>query len=127
MFPYLIATYITWFSKNVNVQSVITTLAFSNAPFSPRDHYQYYIVALAVGEALGRSYLAVLSKAEWAENVKFPYLWVFCDNSNHLPSLFYLGGLVSISSECVDRFTVNIYQRSRGRRFLRQHIGILQG
>ena len=78
MFPYLIPIYITWFSECLNVQSVITTLAFSNAPFSPRDHYQYYIVAFTMGEVVGRSYLVVLSyiKDEWAEKAKFPYLWV---------------------------------------------------
>lgn len=78
MFPYLIPIYIAWFSEYLKVQSVITTLAFSNAPFSPRDHYQCYIVAFTVGEMTGRSYLVVLSyiKAEWAEKAKFPYLWV---------------------------------------------------
>ena len=78
MFPYLITIYIAWFSEFLNIQSIITTLAFSNAPFSPRDHYQYYIVAFTMGEVVGRSYLVVLSymKAEWAEKAKFPYLWV---------------------------------------------------
>ena len=67
-----------WFSEYLNVQSVITTLAFSNAPFSPRDHYQYYMVAFTVGEMTGRCHLVLLSyiKAEWAEKAKFPYLWL---------------------------------------------------
>ena len=60
------------------IQSVITTLAFPNAPFIPRDHYQYYIFVFLGGEVVGRSYLVALSyiKPEWAEKAKFPYLWL---------------------------------------------------
>lgn len=78
MLPNLIPIYIAWFSEYTIIQSVITTLAFPNAPFRPRDHYQYYIFVFLGGEVVGRSYLVVLSymKAEWAEKAKFPYLWV---------------------------------------------------
>ncbi|KAL9988099.1 hypothetical protein ACROYT_G002503 [Oculina patagonica] len=78
MLPNLIPIYIAWFSEYMIIQSVITTLAFPNAPFRPRDHYQYYIFVFLGGEVVGRSYLVALSyiKAEWAEKAKFPYLWV---------------------------------------------------
>ncbi|KAL9988094.1 hypothetical protein ACROYT_G002497 [Oculina patagonica] len=78
MLPNLIPIYITWFSGYIIIQSAITTLAFPNAPFKPRDHYQYYIFVFMGGEVVGRSYLVVLSyvKAEWAEKAKFPYLWI---------------------------------------------------
>ena len=78
MLPNLIPIYIAWFSEYMIIQAVITTLAFTNAPFRPRDHYQYYIFTLMGGEVRGRSYLVVLSciKAEWAEKAKFPHLWV---------------------------------------------------
>ena len=78
MIPDLISIFITCFSAHMTSQSVVTTLAFSQAPFKPRDHYQYYIFVLMGGEVVGRSYLVVLSyiKPEWAEKVKFPYLWV---------------------------------------------------
>lgn len=78
MLPNLIPIFIAWFSEYMIIQSVITTLAFPNAPFRPRDHYQYYIFVFLGGEVVGRSYLVVLSyvKAEWAEKAKFPYLWV---------------------------------------------------
>ena len=56
-----------------------------------------------------------------------PVFMGFGDNSNHIPCVFYPGDLVPISSECMGRFTVNIYQRPRGRRFLYQRIGITQG
>lgn len=78
MLPNLIPIYIAWFSEYLIIQAVITTLAFPNAPFRPRDHYQYYIFVFLGGEVVGRSYLVALSyvKAEWAEKAKFPYLWV---------------------------------------------------
>lgn len=78
MLPNLIPIYIAWFSEYMIIQAVITTLAFPNAPFRPRDHYQYYIFVFLGGEVVGRSYLVALSyiKADWAEKAKFPYLWV---------------------------------------------------
>ena len=77
MLPDLITIYIAWFSKYLVYVSIVTTLAFPNAPFSTRDHYQYYIFTLTGGEVVGRSYLVILSyiKAEWAEKAKIPCLW----------------------------------------------------
>ena len=78
MLPNLIPLFIGWFSEYLTIQAVITTLAFPNAPFKLRDHYEYYIFTLMVGEVLGRSYLVGLFfiKAKWAEEAKFPHLWV---------------------------------------------------
>ena len=77
MLPDLITIYIAWFSEYLVYVSIVTTLAFPNAPFSTRGHYQYYIFTLTGGEAVGRSYLVILSyiKAEWAEKAKIPCLW----------------------------------------------------
>ncbi|KAJ7385234.1 battenin CLN3 protein [Desmophyllum pertusum] len=77
MLPNLLPIFIAWFSEYLIIQAVLTTLAFPNAPFKPRDHYEYYIFVLMGGEAVGRSYLVALSyiKAEWAVKAKFPYLW----------------------------------------------------
>ncbi|CAH3190300.1 unnamed protein product, partial [Porites evermanni] len=77
MLPDLITIYIAWFSEYLIYVSVVTTLAFPNAPFSTRDHYQYYIFTLTGGEVVGRSYLVILSyiKADWAEKAKIPCLW----------------------------------------------------
>jgi len=78
MFPNLIPIYMAWFSEFLAFTAIVTTMAFPNAPFGPSDHYQYYIFTFVGGEAVGRSYLMILSciKAEWAESAKFPYLWV---------------------------------------------------
>ena len=74
----MLSIFIALFSEYMIIQSVVTTLAFPQAPFKPRDYYQYYIFVLMGGEVVGRSYLLALSyiKPEWAEKAKFPYLWV---------------------------------------------------
>ena len=78
MLPGLILFFIAWFSEYMIIESVVTTLAFADAPFKPRDHYQYYIFVLVSGEMMGKSYLVISSyiKEEWVEKAKFPYLWV---------------------------------------------------
>ena len=52
---------ILWLSEFLVMEAVITTYAFPNSPFPPRDHYQYYINLFLLGELIGRSYLAVVS------------------------------------------------------------------
>lgn len=48
-------------SEFLVTQGVVTTYAFPNSPFPPRDHYQYYITLFLLGEFIGRSYLALVS------------------------------------------------------------------
>ena len=59
--PYIIYLFLTYFAEYLSNQAIITTIAFSNASFSPRDHYQYYIVCYQVGKFLGRSHIFFLS------------------------------------------------------------------
>ena len=79
MLPHLLPLFIAWFADYLTTQAVVTTLAFPNAPFEPRDDYQYYVVVRMLGEVVGRSYLVMLSiiKPDWVEKAKFSYLWVF--------------------------------------------------
>lgn len=79
MLPHLFPLFIAWFADYLTIQAVVTTLAFPNAPFEPRDDYQYYVVVRMLGEVVGRSYLVMLSiiKPDWVEKAKFSYLWVF--------------------------------------------------
>ena len=114
MLPNLIPIYVAFFSEYLIIQSVITTLAFPNAPFKPRDHYQYYIFVFMVGEVVGRSYLVALSygKAEWAEKVKFPHLRVLSAiEVLHLLFFVLAAWYRFLSSACMDRFTAVIYLR----------------
>ena len=59
--PFIIYLFLTYFAEYLSNQAIITTIAFSNASFSPRDHYQYYIVFYQVGKFLGRSHIFFLS------------------------------------------------------------------
>ncbi|XP_001630158.2 protein BTN1 [Nematostella vectensis] len=50
------------FADYLIMQAVVTTLAFKNTRFDPRDHFQYYTFAFWFAELFGRSYgLAILS------------------------------------------------------------------
>lgn len=59
--PYITFLFLTYFAEYLSNQAIITTLAFSNASFSPRDHYQYYIICYQLGKFLGRSHIFLLS------------------------------------------------------------------
>lgn len=59
--PYITFLFLTYFAEYLSNQGIITTLAFSNSSFSPRDHYQYYIVCYHMGKFLGRSHIFLLS------------------------------------------------------------------
>lgn len=76
--PSVLCVVISWFSEFLVMQAVITTYAFPNSPFPPRDHYQYYITLFLMGEFLGRSYLAVVSliKAELVSKLTVRKLWL---------------------------------------------------
>jgi len=55
-----VPTFVTWLSEYIALQSVVTTIAYIDAPFRPRDHYQYYTLALMLGELAGRSHRSLL-------------------------------------------------------------------
>ncbi|KAJ7385232.1 battenin CLN3 protein [Desmophyllum pertusum] len=59
--PLVIALFVAYVSEYIIIQSVITTMAFPNAPFPPRVHYRYYIFIFLSGEFIARSYLAVIA------------------------------------------------------------------
>lgn len=75
--PWILCVVISWMSEFLVMQSVITTYAFPNSPFPPRDHYQYYITLFLLGEFIGRSYLAVVSfiKEELVPKLMVRKLW----------------------------------------------------
>ena len=59
--PYILFLFLTYFAEYLTNQSIITTISFDRAPFSPRDHYLYYIWAYHVGKFLGRSHFMLVS------------------------------------------------------------------
>lgn len=80
-FVYVVALpeFITFNSEYLLIQSVITTISYKNAPFRPRDHYQYYIFIFMFGELIGRGHRSVLSffKPSWLYHPTPLLLWVF--------------------------------------------------
>ena len=76
--PSILCVVISWLSEFLVMQGVITTYAFPNSAFPPRDHYQYYITLFLLGEFLGRSYLAVASliKEELIPKLMVRKLWL---------------------------------------------------
>ena len=76
--PTVLCVVISWSSEFLVMQAVLTTYAFPNSPFPPRDHYQYYITLFLLGEFIGRSYLAVISivKFEILPKLMIRILWV---------------------------------------------------
>lgn len=65
------------FCEYISLQSIITTLAFQNATFGPRDHYVFYTLALAVGEIVGRSYGMISSLVKPGIKPYPRYAWCF--------------------------------------------------
>lgn len=63
-------------SQYLLTQTVVTTIAYKNAPFRPRDHYQYYLSIFALGEMLGRSHRLILSKTRWLYTPTTLLLWL---------------------------------------------------
>lgn len=65
------------FADYLTMQGVVTTIAFEDSPFDPRDHYQYYTISFWIGELLGRSYGLILSwgKPDWT--VITHKTWIF--------------------------------------------------
>ena len=61
IFPLIMFLYWEYFVDYLSNHAVITTLAFENAPFLPRDHYNFYISCDRIGKFLGRSYLLIFS------------------------------------------------------------------
>lgn len=77
VFPVMLSVIFAWIAEYLIIQSVITTIAFNNAPFPPRDHYQYYIFIFLSGELFGRSYLIFFSyvKPSWVPKLVIRNLW----------------------------------------------------
>ena len=75
--PLFISMFIGMFVFYLLIQAIVTSLAFSNAPFPPRDHYQYYVMAVMVGDVLGCSsgmvmFLLKCSLPDYTKNT-----WIF--------------------------------------------------
>ena len=59
--PLYMGLFVSVFCKQILVNGVVTTIAFANAPVTPRNQYLLYVLASGVGDVLGRPYLGYLS------------------------------------------------------------------
>ena len=55
--------FLIYYASNLAMNAVVTTLAFSEASFLPRDQYQYYALMQHLGKFLGRIYILTVSCA----------------------------------------------------------------
>ena len=58
--PFALTMITGYFSSFFTLQSVVTTLAFPDAPFGPRNHYIFYTLAIMMGHLAGRNYALIL-------------------------------------------------------------------
>lgn len=63
IYPLVSCLFLVYYTSYLANNAVITTLAFPGAPFSPRDHYQYYMLMHHVGKFLGRSHILIAACA----------------------------------------------------------------
>ena len=56
-----LAFFVGYFSEFLTINGVVTTLAFPNSPFDPRNHFVYYACVFMIGECIGRSYVSLLT------------------------------------------------------------------
>lgn len=56
----MLACFFGYFAEFLTLNGVVTTLAFPNSPFDPRNHFVYYACAFMIGEFIGRSYITLL-------------------------------------------------------------------
>ncbi|XP_031569526.1 protein BTN1-like [Actinia tenebrosa] len=74
--PVWIALFLGNFCEILLLQSVATTLAFSNSSFDPGTHYVYYVTAESIGQLAGRSYGAIISSC-FKINTTTRHVWIF--------------------------------------------------
>ena len=60
-FHLVVAFFVGYFSEFLTLNGVVTTLAFPNSLFDPRNHFVYYACVFMIGECIGRSYISFLA------------------------------------------------------------------
>ena len=59
------------------MQAIVTTIAFLNAPFDPRNHYVYYMLCFTAGEFVGRSYVSIAGVISPERDFLVRKTWIF--------------------------------------------------
>lgn len=108
------------FAEFLTLSSIVTTLAFKNSRFGPRDHYVFYVLCFATGEFIGRSYISYFSacksnffpivKQTWILTSLAIMLGIFLGFAawyRFLPSVFIVFALVFAIGMCVGMLYIN--------------------
>ena len=109
--PLYMGIFVSNFCKQLLVSGVVTTIAFANAPVTPRNQSLLYVLASGVGDVLGRPYLGYLSwcgieeifvvRKSWILafiNVAVLILMVFASWFQFLPHFYVAVVLVIVNS-----------------------------
>ena len=88
----MLACFLGYFSEFLTLNGVVTTLAFPNSPFDPRNHFVYYACVFMIGECIGRSYITLLLLLNSKCTPVFTKTWIL---STMLLSLFIFLTLAS--------------------------------
>ncbi|XP_020904244.2 uncharacterized protein LOC110242574 [Exaiptasia diaphana] len=77
LLPKILQLFLSFAFNDLAVSGVTTSIAFKNSPFSPADHYKYYLMASFGGLCLGRAYLGIveLIKPGWADKILIRRTW----------------------------------------------------
>ena len=86
------ALFISSFSKQLLVGGVVTTLAFDKTSVAPRNQYLFYMLALGLGDFLGRSYLGILSMCGVESKLRIQKTWILA-----FGNLFLLVSMIFVS------------------------------
>ena len=75
--PFALTMITSYFSSFLTLQSVVTTLAFPDAPFGPRNHYTFYTLSLMTGNLIGRIYALILIAINQNCSPYTRHTWIF--------------------------------------------------
>ena len=76
--PLIVFLYCVNYDDFLSNRAVVTTMAFQQAPFRPRDHYNYYALCSRLGNFFGLSYLLVVSYTcpSQLKHVRINRIWI---------------------------------------------------
>ncbi|XP_020904250.2 protein btn-1-like [Exaiptasia diaphana] len=78
LLPAIMEIFLSFLFNDVVVSGITTSIVFKNSPFSPADHYKYYMLSSFAGLCLGRAYLGIveLIKPGWADKILIRRTWL---------------------------------------------------
>ena len=124
--PVYMELFVSPICKQSVVNGVVTTIAFANAPVTPRNQYLLYVLASGVGDVLGRPYLGYLSWCGFAQekcivskswipaffNVAIVNFMVFASWFRFLPHFYVAVVLVIVTSLLTGVVYVNSFHNA---------------